>query len=127
MMPDNEDLELVKKQTKNNGVFLREKDFFFSDQWKALYICKLFHPFLTDDLFVSISLCARLLPIVPVIRNANKPVRLATSREFLSRPEVSPAFEQHCSTMGQVLIYGNYKCLEEGAPHGKRIHRRLRQ
>lgn len=88
-------------------VFSFERRTFFSDQRKALHICKLFHPFLTGNLFVSVSLCARLLPIVPVIRNANKPIRLATSREFLSRPEVSPAFEQHCSTMGQVLIYGN--------------------
>lgn len=58
-------------------VFPLREGLFFSDSGK-LYIFVSFHPFLIANLFVSTSLCARLLPAVPVIRNANKPVRLAT-------------------------------------------------
>lgn len=58
MMPNNEDLELVKKQTKNNGVFLREKDFFSLISGKLYIFVSCFIPF-SQMIFLSVLVCVQ--------------------------------------------------------------------
>lgn len=123
MMPNNRDLELVKKQTI---VFSFERRTFFSDSGKLYIFLSCFIPF-SQIIFLSVLVCVQ--DCFPLYQSSAMPTSLSDlqfTHEFLSRPEVSPAFEQHCSPTGRVLIYGSYDSKEEGALQVKLIDGILR-